>query len=327
MGISTFPQPPFAGFPGGVDLGTVMVMPTGSNPIYLRSTGPQSQDPPALSGKLVATLSAALAQVRSGLFDTVMVLPGHSESVSTATMLDNLVAGTRIIGFGCGSNMPVFRFTATGSQWVLNDADVIISGLRLRLEGADGVVKAIVCTAADNLITGCDIEVASGANNKATIAIEAGTGATRFSMVGNRLRGSATHNVTDGVKVVAAVDGVRITDNEMVFSATAANGNVHFTAAATNLLVARNLMANTHTASTACVTIDNVAATGLLAWNGYSTINDGTVARARFSARRARPQHRVLLVRRAHQVGRSHADGGHLSTGPARGAHHLSPAR
>lgn len=275
MGIPLFPPPPFAPMPGGVDLGTVMVMPTGANVIYVRSTGPQSADPPALTGKIVATLATGIAQCRSGLYDTVVCLPGHSESVSTSTMLSGLIAGTRIVGIGRGGNMPVFRWTATGSKWTVNVADVTMSGLRLRMEGANGVVKALEVTAADCRIEGCDIEVASGATNKATIAIEVGTGATRFELLRSRLRGSATHNVTDGVKVVAAVDGVRILDNEMIFSATAGNGCVHFTAAATNTVVARNLLFNTHTASTAALAYDAVAVTGIAAWNAYATINDG----------------------------------------------------
>lgn len=278
MGIPLFSPPPYAPMPGGVDLGTVMVMPTGANVIYVRSLGPQSADPPALTGKIVSTLAAGLAQCRSGLYDTVVCLPGHSESVSTSTMLSGLIAGTRIIGFGRGSNMPTFRWTATGSKWTINVADVSIHGLRLRLEGANGVVKAIETTAADTRISGCDIEVASGAALKATIAVEVGTGGTRAEIVGNRFRGSATHNVTDGVLVAAAVDGVRICDNEMIFSATAANGNVRVAAvAATNLTIARNLLFNTHTASTACIAFGAAASTGLMFSNMMATINDGTV--------------------------------------------------
>lgn len=277
MGIPTFPQPEYSPSPGGIDLGTVMVLPTGSNIVYVRSTGPQSADPSALSGRLTPTLAAALAQIRSGLGDTIIVLPGHTESVADATMLDNLVPGTRIVGIGKGANMPVFRWTATGSQWVLNDADVVIQGLRLRLEGANGVVKAIVGTAADCLISGCDVEVASGATAKATIALEIGTAAHRFGVAGCRFRGTATHNVTDGILVAGVADGVRITDNELLFSATAAKGNIHFTAAATNTFVARNICLNSHTASTACIAYDAVAVTGVCADNYVATINDGTV--------------------------------------------------
>lgn len=278
MGIPLF-QTVNTSYPGGVDLGSVMVMPTGANIIYLRSTGPQSADSPALTGRIVSTLAAALAQCRSGLYDTVICLPGHTESVADATMLDNLVAGTRIIGVGRGSNMPVFRWTATGSQWIMNDADVFIRGLRLRLEGANGVVKAIAVTGADNRIEGCDVEVASGATAKATIAIEATTGATRFEFVGNRVRGSATHNVTDGVLIAGVIDGATIADNVMIFSATAANGNIRVGAvAATNMDISRNRLVNTHTASTACIAFGAAAMTGICADNRMSTLNDGTAA-------------------------------------------------
>lgn len=255
----------------------IALLPPGSRvAAYVRSTGEQSGDDSFIRSNLVTTLAAGLARCRSGLMDTVVVLPGHSESVTDATMLTNLVAGTRVMGFGRGSNMPVFRWTATGSQWAVSVADVVFSGLHLQLEGANGVVKAINVTGSGVGFHNNDIEVASGATNKATIAIEVGTGAHRFEMVGNVLRGTATHNVTDGIKIVAAVTDARIMDNEMVFSATAANGNVHVTAAALGLKVARNLMYNTHTASSACLALDNVATDGFVYDNRIGVKNDGT---------------------------------------------------
>lgn len=276
-GAHTFMHPDFAAYPAGVDLGGLMVLPTGGNRVYLRSTGPADYDPPSLTGLIVPTLAKALLQCRANKADTVIVLPGHSESVADATMLDNLRAGTRILGFGRGSNMPVFRWTATASQWILNDADVLIKGLRLRLEGANGVVKAIAITGADCRIEGCDIELASGATAKATIGIEVGTAGHRFEIIGNRLRGTATHNVTDGILVAAAVtDGV-IADNLGIASATAANGLVRVSAAATSLAILRNTLYNTHTSSTACIAVGNVAADGVIAYNNCGTLNDGVV--------------------------------------------------
>lgn len=277
FGAHTFMHPDFAGFPAGVDLGGLMVLPTGGKRVYVRSTGPADYDPPSLTGLIIPTLSKALLQCRANKADTVIVLPGHSESVTDNTMMDNLRAGTRIIGFGRGASMPVFRWTATTSQWILNDADVLIQGLRLRLEGANGVVKALAITGADNRIEGCDIEVASGATAKATIAIEAGSGADRCEIIGNRLRGSATHNVTDGLLVAAAVDAPVIAHNLMIFSATAANGNIRFSAAATNIAVMHNTCYNTHTSSTACIAFGNVAVNGVCAYNNVATVNDGTV--------------------------------------------------
>jgi hypothetical protein len=157
----------------------------------------------------------------------------------------------------------------------VDDADVTIQGLRLRLEGANGVVKAINVTAADFGLYGCDIEVASGASNKATIALELGTAADRFEVCGNVFRGTATHNVTDGVLIAGVSSNGRITDNEMVFSATAANGNIRVSAAALGVKVLRNVLYNTHTASTACFAVGAVAADGILADNYAGTVNNG----------------------------------------------------
>lgn len=269
--------PEFAGPGIRLPLYGVVVPPGAIVAAYVRSTGPQPDDTEALQTKLVTTLAAGLLRCRAGMGDYVVVLPGHSESVVDNTMLANCVANCTIVGIGQGTYRPTFRWTATGSQWVLDDAAVRISGCRLRLEGANGVVKAINVTGSDVIIDNCDIEVASGAALKATIAIEVGTGADRFQLVNNVLRGTATHNVTDGIKVVAAVNDIRIMNNEMVFSATAGNGNVHFTAAALNLKIARNLMYNTHTASTANIAFDDVAADGFVWDNRLGQKNDGTL--------------------------------------------------
>lgn len=256
----------------------IILPPGGRVAAYVRSTGPQDFDDSAIAPNLVATLAAGLARCRSGMGDAVVCLPGHTESGVGTTGMANLVAGTKIIGIGQGSAQPVFRWTATTDQWALNKADVTITGLKLRLEGANGVVKAILVTGADNTIHGCDIEVASGASAKATIALEVGTGANSFKLVNCRVRGTNTHNVTDGVKVVAAVTDLYIADNWMHFSATAGNGNIHLTAAALRCLFLRNFLFNDHTASTACIAIDAVAATGMAVDNRYATINDGTAS-------------------------------------------------
>lgn len=279
FGSPTTPDLPLAVAGAGMKtpFGITLLPPGSRVAAYVRSTGIQSGDDNFIAGNLVPTLAAGLARVRSGLGDSVVVLPGHSESVTDATMLDNLVPGTRIVGFGRGSAMPTFRWTATGSQWVLNDADVVIQGLRLRLEGANGVVKAIVSTAADIGIYGCDIEVASGASNKATIALEIGAASHRFELIGNVFRGTATHNVTDGVKIVGVSDQIRIEDNEMVFSATAGNGLIHFTGAATGIKVLRNILDNSMTSSTATMLFDaTIVVTGVVADNYCSILTDGT---------------------------------------------------
>jgi len=194
------------------------------------------------------------------------------------TMLSGLVPGTRIIGVGEGSSKPTFRWTATGDQWAVAAADCVFAGLKLRLEGANGVVKAILVTAANVAFLDNEVQVASGAALKATIALEVGAGADAFELAGGYWYGTATHNVTDGVKVVSAVDRLNIHDIDMDFSATAGNGNIHLTAAATKVRISRARLQNDHTASTACVACDAVAATGFISDCRFSTINNGTAS-------------------------------------------------
>jgi hypothetical protein len=64
----------------------------------------------------------------------------------------------------------------------------------------------------------------------------------------------------------------------MTFSATAANGLVHLTVANKRCNIRNNVMYNTHTSSTACVAIDNVAVDGVFANNYVATMNDGVAA-------------------------------------------------
>src|SRR5512134_820284 len=60
----------------------------------------------------VASISAALARCKSGRGDIILVMPGHTEN---AAALTGLVAGTKIIGMGHGSNRPTITWAATGS--------------------------------------------------------------------------------------------------------------------------------------------------------------------------------------------------------------------
>jgi hypothetical protein len=253
----------------------IYLPPGGKVAAYVRSTGPQDQDDSAIKYNLVTTLAAGISRARSGQGDTVIVLPGHSESGVGTTMMSDLRAGTKIIGVGQGSAMPTFRWTATTDQWAIAAADVQISGLRLKIEGANGVVKGILATGANLLFSSNEVQVASSAALKATIAMELGAGSDGAVIRDNFWYGTNTHNVTDGLKVVSAIDRLRILYNVMDFSATAANGNIHITAAATKLQIAGNVLQNDHTASTACIAIDAVAATGMI-WDNYvATINNG----------------------------------------------------
>lgn len=262
---------------GGIRTPYGIVLPPGGGRVaaFVRATQPA--DPDAfMQNNWVSTLDAGLARCRSGAGDTVVVLAGHTENVSAATALSSLVAGTRIVGVGHGSATPTFTWSGTSGQWALNKADVVISGLRLNLGGANGVTKAVLVTGTDNVLTNCEVIMATSSTLDAAIGIEVGSGANRFRLLHSYVRGS-TDAVTDGIKIVAAVDGLEIGHCRMQFAATEVNGLVHVTAAATNMWIHHSSFANTVASSTACIVLDDNANTGLFEHNSYSTLNDGTV--------------------------------------------------
>jgi hypothetical protein len=230
---------------------------------YVRATQPANL-PQDVATLWVPDIPSALSRCRSGRNDVVIVLPGHTENV-TSTTLANMVPGTRLVGAGRGSNRPNLRWTATTSQFVMDDADCVISNFILRMEGAV-VVKAVAVTAADCGIYNCDIDMGSTAStNLSTIGIEIGAGADRFELRSNYIHTIAGATPTTVVSVAGVSDGVVICDNKIYAATSAAGvGVVHVSAAATNLDIGRNLFWQKLAASTACFSTTSAISTGFL---------------------------------------------------------------
>lgn len=242
--------------------GPVVMEPGSRVAAYVRSTGAVSDEDPVVATNLVTTLADGLARCRSGRNDVVFVLPGHAENV-TSTTLANLVPGTRVIGCGRGSNRPNFRWTATSSQFVLNDADCVFMNLILRMEGAV-VVKAVAVTAADCGIIGCDIDMGSTAStNLATIGIELGAGADRFLLQDNYIHTIAGATPTQVIAIAGVCDGATIARNK-IYAATSAVGKgvIDITAAATGLEISDNILQNRLANSETVLSTGAVACTG-----------------------------------------------------------------
>lgn len=268
--------------------GPIVLEPGARVAAYVRSTGAASDDDPVISTNLVTTLAAGLARCRSGKNDVVFVLPGHSENVADGTTFSGaLVAGTRIIGCGYGSNRPTFRWTATGSQWNITKADVMIANLKLLLEGAV-VVKAIVSTAANTSILGCEINTGTvAATNLATIGIEIGAAADMFCLCGNYIHGIAAATSTKVVSVVGVADGVTICDNKIMAATSAVTvGVIDITAAATGMDIGRNLLQNRIASSETVLSVNASAATGVY-YDNYGATEAGTPVSDIFEANAA----------------------------------------
>jgi hypothetical protein len=264
------PQVPYFRSPAGVDTGYGIILPPGGNVIYLRSTGAADSDPPELIGRCVQTLAAALSQCRSGKGDTIVVLPGHSETVADATMMDNLVAGTRIIGVGHGSNRPTFSWSAAASNWAISKADVIIENLYLNMCSTTTVTAGITFTAANPVLRNCEINLSLGDGTGCTTGLVVSNAATGFRIVNNYIRGTATLGVTD----VITINGTTVPSNGVIADnyimspcSAAAGGLINVKVAAKNLAIAGNRLYNLHSAAVAGIRFGAVAADGIVCDN------------------------------------------------------------
>jgi hypothetical protein len=281
-GASSFPDVQRVAVGAGLKTDFALLLPpTGRIAAYVRHTAVNG-DPQEIEQRRFTTLASALKQCRPGQGDVVAILPGHTENVVDANMLTNLVDGTTIVGMGSPrqDNAPTFRWTTTSSKWLISKKNVTIQNLRLRLEGANNVVKAIEILGVGTTLAANTIEVASAATFKAAIAIEVGTGAHDTTIQGNAFYGTATHSLTHGINVVGAAppQRLRVTDNEMQFSSGVANGCINVGVAALQLLIARNIIYNTMTGSTAAINLGAVASDGIVANNYVGILTNGVAS-------------------------------------------------
>lgn len=184
------------------------IKPGGQVVAYVRSTGAQSGDLPEVVVNMVATIASGVARCRAGMNDVVIVLPGHTETLTSSTNLFTPVAGAQIIGVAnpMAGNAPNVTLSATAASLVLSAANMTIAGLSINSATA-AVVAAINVTAsgvtlANNFIS---FTGALAANNGITFAT-----VSNFSFLNNYYQANCT-----GTMLIAtgACPNVTITGN------------------------------------------------------------------------------------------------------------------
>lgn len=274
---------PWIGMGAGIKTEAGLVFPSSARvAAYVRSTGRVDLDPPEISNRIDTTLAAGLKKCRAGYGDIVVVLPGHSESVTGATMMDNLVNGTRIIGWGSPmqDDAPTFNFTAAASQWVMDNKNVSIRGLKLKFSMATPfVTKGLVFTAAGCSMLGNVIETSTSSTAGVLGCIELGTGASQFTLAGNYVYGTIGTFQTSVLLAAAAVNDLVVIRNRIMAPSTIATGLIALGAnACLRVYIADNILSNTLAASTACISAGNAISTGDIVRNTCSVLNNGTGA-------------------------------------------------
>jgi hypothetical protein len=257
-GAFNHPHLPHQGFPIGVNIGHLTVISGGANVHFVRSIGAADYDPPELAGRIHTTLNSALGQCRSGRGDTVLVLEGHTESIDSADEMSSLVAGTRIIGRGVGNSRPTFTWTAAGSTFLFDVANVSLSNCVLNMDpgtGTTNVAAPITISAAGCGLYGNKIRMGTDSNSKVTVGILLSDAADDCEIVGNAIYGATTAEATTFVDIAGA-DRLFMANNTIQGATSSTTvGIVRFKAtAATNIWLEANMYANRKASSVHAVT-------------------------------------------------------------------------
>lgn len=236
----------------------------------------------AIRNRMYATVAQGIAKCKSGYGDVVIVLSGHTETISAAGYLANLVPGTKIIYLGDPDDdyAPTFTFSNAASNWAVDDKNVTIAGLRFLLTGANNITKAITVTAAGFRFIRNSLNLGTGASNDCAIGLSIESGATGAKILANKSRqsgGTCTGVVT--LDATTPADDVEVSDNDFQMIGSAAGvGCINVAGASTNVRIMRNTLAQYHASSTAGIAVANAASTGIIADNRSAVLADGTAA-------------------------------------------------
>ena len=244
---------------------------------FVRSGGPNITDDSFIRARLYTTLNAALALCQAGVENYVIVLPGHAENVSAADQMSSLIANTKIVGMGEGTLRGAFTWTAATATFLLDVANVKLSNLQLVLatsaNSGVSVAAPITVTGSSCEISDCLITAPGDANDLATIGITVSTGGAYFNFLRNVCIGATAAISTAFLSIAAVVDGVLLQGNYISWATSVVTvGSVRATAAATNLRILDNFIANKLASSEEALTLAN-SVTGF--WDrNFLVVND-----------------------------------------------------
>jgi len=260
-----------------------VTIPNGDVVAYVRSGGVVDGMHEDVRTLLVTTLNAGLARCRAGQGDIVVVLPGHAENVSAADQMSNLVAGTRILGMGEGSNRPKLTWTVAAATFLLDVADVTIDNfvLQMAASGNAGVTVAapITVSAATCAITNCRINFGDDANDIVTIGITTTAAANGFTFANNEcIAATAGATGTTFLQIVGG-DALKVVGNYISGASSAVGvGLVRvLTTATTNIQILDNVIRNNLASSEEALTL-LAACTGFMNGNNLHVLDNASTA-------------------------------------------------
>ena len=238
---------------------------------------------PGTYTKPFSTLAGALANttVLASSGSIICVMPGHAESVTSATSLALSKAGIAIVGLGFGTMRPTFTLDTA------NTATITVSANNVSIQNCVFVANFLAVAALFTLTTAkafaldnCEIRDTTASLNFINLISTSTTTAANdgLSVTRCQYHGLATSGAVKFVSFLGTHDRVTIADNyyTSLTTGTGAVFPVATTKVVTGLLMQRNIFNCVNAAATATallITLDTTTNTGVISQNYITTLD------------------------------------------------------
>ena len=208
--------------------------------------------------------------------DLVLVGPGHTETISSAALLDCDTAGVYVLGLssrnGVGTTgKPKINFTTGATADMdIDAANITFDGFYFDLTSVDSLDGPIDVNAAGFCLRNSVIELADSAG-QADLAIIGDANADYMLVENNYFFGSTDAGTASCISLVGG-DNITIRDNVIIGSFHADNGVIlNATTDVVNILIAGNVIIN-RTASSTKVVVLTASSTGAIVNNRFGIL-------------------------------------------------------
>lgn len=243
---------------GGPNLGPFLT--TGKIFYVSSGTGSNSNDGLAIDTPL-ATIDYAVSKCTANKGDVIVVMPGHTETVTAAAGIELDVAGISVIGLGRGSVRPTVNFTtAVGASFKVSAANITVANI-LFTGGIDALTNPVHIVAADCSLINIETKDVTG---QATDWILTTAAADRLVIDGWRHDGATAAGTN---AALAIVGGDRITVKNFNIDGNFAVGAIDIRTTATTDLEVNNGFCRTRNAADIFLVDTITASTGMIGPN------------------------------------------------------------
>lgn len=204
-GISSFGVPVIPGIPYPVT-GKVFFVHSGTGSNGNKGTAP---------ARPFATLDYAIGQCTASKGDVILIMPGHSETITGAGGITADVAGIAILGLGRGNDRPTFLMDgATTVSFVVSAASVTVRNCVFKAGHAD-IVTCFAITGAHAWIDAC--EFVNNVVDENFLTEIKHTSTTDNAGDGLKVTGCRVNTIdasaVEFIEINADIDGLVVTDN------------------------------------------------------------------------------------------------------------------